>query len=148
MDDPALAVGSAKELIESTAKIVLTERGCGVDDKADLPVLVRDAQRALGLHPSATTPGPDGSDAVKRILGAASSLAMGVAELRNRGFGTGHGPAGARVGLRAVTPTSPSTQLSPDASSCSTPSPTWKHRGGSTRLDQAALRARATASAA
>src|ERR1700752_3945538 len=26
-DDPALAVGSAKELIESTAKIVLTERG-------------------------------------------------------------------------------------------------------------------------
>jgi len=101
VDDPALAVGSAKELIESTVKVVLTERGSSVDDKADLPVLVRNAQRALGLHPSGTTPGPDGSDAVKRILGAASSLALGVAELRNRGFGTGHGPTGARIGLRA-----------------------------------------------
>jgi hypothetical protein len=26
-DDPALAIGSATELIESTAKVVLTERG-------------------------------------------------------------------------------------------------------------------------
>jgi hypothetical protein len=38
-DDPALAIGSAKELIESTAKVVLTERGQPVDDKADLPKL-------------------------------------------------------------------------------------------------------------
>ena len=37
IDDPALAVGSAKELIESTAKADLTERGVVVDDKADLP---------------------------------------------------------------------------------------------------------------
>jgi abortive infection Abi-like protein len=35
-DDPALAVGSAKELIESTAKVVLTERGQPFDDKSDL----------------------------------------------------------------------------------------------------------------
>ena len=43
LDDPALAVGSAKELIESTAKVVLKERGLPVDDKADLPALVREA---------------------------------------------------------------------------------------------------------
>ncbi|WP_375487565.1 hypothetical protein [uncultured Mycobacterium sp.] len=36
-DDPALAVGSAKELIESTAKVVPTERGQPFDDKSDLP---------------------------------------------------------------------------------------------------------------
>ncbi|WP_434581979.1 hypothetical protein [Carbonactinospora thermoautotrophica] len=68
IDDPALAIGSAKELIESTAKVVLKERGLPVDDKADLPALVRDAQQALRLYPSPATPGPDGSDAVKKIV--------------------------------------------------------------------------------
>jgi hypothetical protein len=101
LDDPALAVGSAKELIESTAKVVLRERGLSVDDKADLPALVREAQQALGLHPSSATPGPDGSEAVKKILGAVSSIAIGLAELRNRGYGTGHGPASAPIGLGA-----------------------------------------------
>jgi hypothetical protein len=98
--DPAQAVGSAKELIESTAKVVLIERGRTVDDKADLPALVKDAQQALVLHPSQATPGPDGTDAVKKILGGVSSIAIGVAELRNRGYGTGHGAASQRVGLR------------------------------------------------
>lgn len=99
-DDPALAVGSAKELIESTAKVVLAERGLPVNEKADLPELARQAQQALALHPSAS-PGPDGTDAVKRILGGVTTIAAGLAELRNRGYGTGHGAAGARVGLSA-----------------------------------------------
>jgi Abortive infection C-terminus len=99
-DDPALAVGSAKELIESTAKVVLAERGLPVSDKADLPELVRQAQQALRLHPSSAAPGPDGTEAVRRILGGASTIAAGLAELRNRGYGTGHGAAGARIGLR------------------------------------------------
>jgi hypothetical protein len=99
--DPALAIGSAKELVESTAKVVLIERGRTVNEKDDLPALARAAQEALGLHPSSTTPGPDGSDAVKKILGAVSTIATGLGELRNRGYGTGHGPAATRVGLRA-----------------------------------------------
>ncbi|MFI6581822.1 abortive infection family protein [Embleya sp. NPDC050493] len=100
LDDPALAVGSAKELIESTAKVVLTERGVPVDDTMGIPALVKEAQQLLDLHPSAHTPGPDGSDAIKRILGSVSGIAIGLAELRNRGYGTGHGPATTRVGLR------------------------------------------------
>jgi hypothetical protein len=91
-------------------------RGLPVDDKADLPALVRDAQQALGLHPSAAVPGPDGSDAVKKILGSVSGIAIGLAELRNRGYGTGHGPAQAPSGLGAATPTWPSTRPSPGAS--------------------------------
>jgi hypothetical protein len=98
-DDLALAIGSAKELIESTAKTVLVERGSAVDERTDLPTLVKEAQQALGLHPSSTVPGPDGTDAIKKILGGVSSIAIGVAELRNRGYGTGHGAAGARIGL-------------------------------------------------
>ncbi|WP_439676771.1 abortive infection family protein [Embleya sp. MST-111070] len=100
LDDPALAVGSAKELIESTAKVVLTERGVTVDDTMGIPALVKEAQQLLDLHPSSHTPGPDGSDAVKRILGSVSGIAIGLAELRNRGYGPGHGPATTRVGLR------------------------------------------------
>ena len=101
IDDPALAMGSAKELVESTAKVVLIERGHTVNERDDLPALARAAQEALGLHPSSTTPGPDGSDAVKKILGAVSTIATSLGELRNRGYGTGHGSAAARVGLRA-----------------------------------------------
>jgi hypothetical protein len=101
IDDPALAVGSAKELVESTAKVVLTERGIPVDDKADLPALVRAAQQALALHPSAATTGSDGSDAVKKILGSVSGIAIGLAELRNRGYGTGHRQRTSQVGLHA-----------------------------------------------
>lgn len=100
-DDPAQVIGSARELIESTAKVVLTERGRSVNNKDDLPALARQAQEALGLQPSSSTPGPDGTDAVRKILGAAIAMATGIGELRNRGYGTGHGPASARVGLRA-----------------------------------------------
>lgn len=98
--DPALAIGTAKELIESTAKTVLQELGIAVNDKDDLPALVKQAQEALGLHPAAAHPGPDGTDAVKRILGGLMNIAAGLGELRNRGYGTGHGPKGERVGLR------------------------------------------------
>jgi hypothetical protein len=97
-DDPALAVGSAKELIESTAKVVLVELGHVVDEKADLPELARSCPLALGLHPSAPS-GPDSSEGVKRILGAVTTVANGLAELRDRGHGTGHGQTTARVGL-------------------------------------------------
>lgn len=98
-DNPAQAIGSAKELVESTAKLVLRTRGLEVSDRDDFPELVRAAQLALEVHPKQATPGPDGSDAVKRILGGATAAAMGVNELRNRGFGTGHGTTGRRAGL-------------------------------------------------
>lgn len=97
-DDPALVIGSAKELVESTAKAVLIECGQPVSDKDDLPALVSQSQRALGLHPGASQ-GPDGTEAVvKRILGGMSTITTGLAELRNR-YGTGHGTAGTRIGL-------------------------------------------------
>ena len=100
-DDPAQAIGSAKELIESTAKVVLRELGEPVNDRDDLPQLVYQAQVALRVHPSTAAPGPDGSEAVKKILGGAVTITTGITELRNRGYGTGHGVAGRRVALHA-----------------------------------------------
>lgn len=97
--DAALVIGSAKEVIESTAKVVLRQLGEPFSPKDDLPALVSKAQKRLGLDPKSAVSGPDGSDAVRKILGGAQSVAIGLAELRNRGFGTGHGPATAPVGL-------------------------------------------------
>nr|WP_279629210.1 abortive infection family protein [Amycolatopsis thailandensis] len=64
-----------------------------------LTELYQPSNGGLQLHPTSVTPGPDSSDAVKKILGSASGVALGVNELRNL-TGTGHGPGTRRVGLR------------------------------------------------
>ena len=92
--DPHSAVGAAKELIDSTAKVVLHERGLPVDDGDKVPTLVKRASESLDL-----SPGPDAADAVSRILGGLTNIAVGTAELRSRGYGRGHGPRAAPVGL-------------------------------------------------
>jgi hypothetical protein len=73
-DDPAGAIGAAKQLVEATAKVVLTERRLPVAADAKVPELVKTAQQALHLHPSSMIPGPDSSEAVKKILGGVSSI--------------------------------------------------------------------------
>ncbi len=135
--DYAQAIGSAKELVESTAKLVLRTCGEVVDDKDDLPALVTKAQRALDVHPSSPRPGPDNSDAVKKILGGAMTITNGLADLRNRGYGTGHGPAGPRVASVPATPTSPCQGRDCGASSCSTPWPTRRRPGGTEVVEMA-----------
>jgi hypothetical protein len=100
-DDPAQVIGSTKELIESTAKLVLRQLNLPVNDKDELPDLVRRAQEAMAIHPTSAAAGPDSAAAVKKILGGAITIATGVAELRNRGYGTGHGRAEVRTGLGA-----------------------------------------------
>jgi hypothetical protein len=98
--DPALAIGTSKELIESTAKVVLSECGEPWSDKDDIAALVRRAQAKLKLQPSNSTVGPDGLDALRKVLGGLTGIAIGVTELRNRGYGSGHGGVSAPAGLR------------------------------------------------
>lgn len=96
VDDPAAAIGASKDLVESVCKLVLLRLDVPHDPKADVPVLVKATLSALKLHPDALAPTPSGTDAVKRILGSLSSMAVGVAELRNE-LGTGHGRAAVRA---------------------------------------------------
>lgn len=98
-EDPALAISGAKALIEATTKLVLVELGEDVDGKADVPALVRQAQKALALHPDTLAPTKPGVEITKRILSNLSQLAIGVAELRNQ-YGPDHGRTTAIVGLR------------------------------------------------
>lgn len=74
-DDPALAVGSTKELLETVLKTVLGLHGpeIGADD---MPKLLKRAQAALGLDPKDVDESTPGADSFRRLLGslARSSL--------------------------------------------------------------------------
>lgn len=102
-DDPPQVIGAAKELIESTAKLILNTRGISYltskGKEPDIPQLVKRAQEALGVHPSAINEGADGQSSTIRILGGLATVALGLGELRNAGYGTGHGPGQERIGL-------------------------------------------------
>lgn len=97
--DPHGAIGAAKQLIEATAKTALRELSIEIDKNAQLPALVNTVQKALKLDAASAPEGPDGSKAVKKILSGAVNIAVGVAELRNQGFGSGHGMVSAPSGL-------------------------------------------------
>ncbi|MFG2103558.1 abortive infection family protein [Micromonospora echinaurantiaca] len=88
--DPRLAVSVAKDLVESTAKLVLRERGVEYNPKDDLPALVAQSQQALRLHAAGVADTTEEAKALKTILGSLSRLTQGVTELRNQ-VGVGHG---------------------------------------------------------
>ena len=91
-DDPRLAVGSAKELVESTAKLVLKRSGVEYGKSDDLPGLVAKAHTALGLNAKQVEDGAENAVGIRTLLSAVSRIGVGMAELRNQ-VGTGHGQA-------------------------------------------------------
>lgn len=86
-EDPALAVGSAKELVETTAKLVIRACGSIPDESDSVPKLVKRALTSLnpGLDEAARA-----SESLRQIAGGLAQVVAGTAELRNQ-FGTGHG---------------------------------------------------------
>jgi hypothetical protein len=90
-DDSSLVVGSAKELVEAMAKVVLQERGETVGSGADYTEVLTKAYKALDRQPGqglAADPG------VREIAQGAKTIASQLGSLRNQ-YGTGHGRAGA-----------------------------------------------------
>lgn len=76
------AIGSAKELVESTCRVILTDRGMPPSSNEGLPVLVK---RAMPEH---RPPSRWAMDLARRLAGVADALAG----LRNEA-GSGHGRA-------------------------------------------------------
>lgn len=97
--DPALAISSSKALIEATCKYVLEELAQPYNDRADVPELVREVQKALKVHPEAISPTKRGRDTIVRTLSNLSQLAIGLAELRNE-YGPDHGRTRSSAGLQ------------------------------------------------
>lgn len=89
-DDPALMLGTAKEMLESAAKYVLEETGATVSDRADFGALLYLARERLSIRPEDIASTEPESAAVKKILGAAWTIAEQANHLRNK-EGTGHG---------------------------------------------------------
>lgn len=97
--DPALAIGSTKELIEATLKTILTGLNIAFDDRReDLPTLLKKVQKGLDLVPAEVDEAKRGADTIKKVLSNLGAIAIGVAELRNL-YGTGHGKGTAARGL-------------------------------------------------
>ncbi len=97
-NDPSLAIGSAKELVETVCKTLLNEMSVELPAKPDVPALVRTTARALRLLPEDVPEASRGRDISRRILQNLASIGSGLAELRNL-YGTGHGKSGRTPGL-------------------------------------------------
>lgn len=90
--DPALAIGSAKEFVETLCKGILTAKGEALAGNETLPQLVKRVRGVLGLEIDGAT-----ADTIKRTLSALATLTQGIAELRGQlGSGHGHHPSANR----------------------------------------------------
>lgn len=96
--DPALAIGSAKELIETCCKTILTERGKPISGSPDIPKLTKDTLRELKLVPEGVHEAARGADVLRRLLQSLGTIGNSLAELRGL-YGTGHGKHGEFEGL-------------------------------------------------
>jgi hypothetical protein len=97
-DDPSLAIGTAKELIETTCKTILAEYGIVVDDNIAVTKLIKETRKHLGLIPESIPNSAKGIESIQKILSNLGAIAQGLSELRNL-YGSGHGKHGKSKGL-------------------------------------------------
>jgi hypothetical protein len=98
-EDAELAIGTAKEFVETVCKTILEEKGLAVDPGWDLPKLVRGTMKELKLVPDQVSATTKGADAIHKLLMNLASVANGMAEVRNL-YGTGHGKSATTKGLQ------------------------------------------------
>ena len=98
--DPSLAIGTAKELIETCCRTILAERGKPVSGTPDVSTLTKETLRELKLVPEGIPDSARGADVIKRLLSNLGSIGNTLAELRGL-YGTGHGKDGRSKGLAA-----------------------------------------------
>lgn len=96
--DPALAIGTAKDLVESCCKTILKRRNIAFSSSANLPDLTKALARELKLVPEGISAEAKGAETVRLILRNLSSLTQYLAQLRGL-YGSGHGRDGAHRGL-------------------------------------------------
>jgi hypothetical protein len=88
--DPAAAIASSKELVESVCKVVLDDYGVAYASKDGLLDLYKAVAKALKLDAESVPDNKKGSEAAQRALRSLASTVQNLAELRNQ-LGTGHG---------------------------------------------------------
>jgi HEPN domain-containing protein len=96
--DPSLAIGTAKDLVESCCKTILGKRGVEIPKGVDLPKLVKMVAKELKLVPEGISEAARGAETIRIILSNLTALTQGLAELRGL-YGSGHGRDGRYRGL-------------------------------------------------
>ncbi len=92
-DDPWLAIGTAKEIVEHIARVIISKGGSPEPSRdTDLGELTRTALKMLDLLPADVPDTKKGSESIKRVLQGLVQIVQGTGELRNL-YGTGHGRA-------------------------------------------------------
>ena len=98
--DPDLAIGTAKELVESCCKTILAERNVPPEKTDDLPQLIKKTMKELKLLPDDIPDRAKGVGTIRKTLSNLGAIVSGLAEIRNL-YGTGHGKHGKHRGLSA-----------------------------------------------
>ena len=88
--DTDLAIGTAKELLETTCKSILRQKGVEINKNWTLAQLIKATTNSLDFTPKEVDDPEKAEKAIKQILGGIGSIVQGVGELRNV-YGTGHG---------------------------------------------------------
>ncbi len=96
--DPALAIGTAKELVESCCKTILANRNVPPNNTDDLPNLIKKTMKELKLLPKDIHDQAKGVKTIRKMLNNLGTIVTGLAEIRNL-YGTGHGKHGKHRGL-------------------------------------------------
>ena len=98
LNDPSLAIGTAKELVETCCKTILEARNVSFSKAADLPELIKATVKILALAPENIPDSNKAADTIRRLLNNLATITQGIAELRNQ-YGTGHGKVARSKGL-------------------------------------------------
>lgn len=89
--DTDLALGTAKELIETCCKSILKEKKIEYDKNWDLPKVFKETISQLSFVDLVSVENPEqASKSIKQIMSGCNNIIQGVAELRNA-YGSGHG---------------------------------------------------------
>jgi hypothetical protein len=83
INDPDLAIGTAKELVETGCKTILSDWAIDIPKSADLPQLIKLTCKQLELTPDDISDKVKAAETIKKVLGSLAALTQGIAELRN-----------------------------------------------------------------
>jgi hypothetical protein len=98
--DPELAIGTAKEFLETICKTILSEYRETIPKDVDLPQLVKLVREKLDILPDDIPDQVKGAAIIKKIVGSLAPITSGIAELRGL-YGTGHGKRAKSKGLQS-----------------------------------------------
>ncbi len=96
--DPALAIGTAKDLVESCCKTILTRQKVSFAKDATLPDLTKLLTKELRLVPEGISDEAKGAETIRLLLRNLTTITQYLSQIRSL-YGSGHGRDGKHRGL-------------------------------------------------